>query len=246
MSACPIPPPISRYQLPAPLFGSRPAAFHNRNSSAFVPLRSPRETNGPSRLANRRECGGGVLSALDLRRIRLRPDDDEIVPSDLPRLQAVALADEFLLGLGVCTRTRSASPRPAVSSAWPVPCASTCTVMPVALVNCGRIAPSSPELSTEVVEVRRIVCASWAARIDKPGRTAAVTASQTGAEIASWNSLPYCGRPASAKAAALIRIVSPINTRPRPSASAGRPCWFRAQSRSSSCACSRRCCRRQR
>jgi hypothetical protein len=46
-----MPPPMSRYQLPAPLVGCSPAAFHSRNSSALVPLRSPREMNGASALA---------------------------------------------------------------------------------------------------------------------------------------------------------------------------------------------------
>src|SRR5665213_3651264 len=41
-----MPPPISLYQLPSPLFGSIPAAFHSRSSRALVPLLSPRETNG--------------------------------------------------------------------------------------------------------------------------------------------------------------------------------------------------------
>ena len=42
-----MPPPISRYHDPAPsLSGTIPAAFHNRSSIAFVPLRSPRETKG--------------------------------------------------------------------------------------------------------------------------------------------------------------------------------------------------------
>src|SRR3954453_12129013 len=51
--------------------------------------------------------------------------------------------------------------------------------MPVALVNCGRIAASSPELSTELVEASRIVCASRAGTGAAPGRTEAATASQT-------------------------------------------------------------------
>src|SRR5665213_458323 len=41
-----MPPPLSLYQLPSPLFGSSPAAFHSRSSRALVPLLSPRETNG--------------------------------------------------------------------------------------------------------------------------------------------------------------------------------------------------------
>src|SRR5258708_1796890 len=47
LSARPMPPPMSRYQLPAPSFaGSIPLAFQSRSSRALVPLLSPRETKG--------------------------------------------------------------------------------------------------------------------------------------------------------------------------------------------------------
>ena len=36
-----------------------------------------------------------------MRRVGVGSDDDEIVPRDLPPVDAVALVDEFLLGLGV-------------------------------------------------------------------------------------------------------------------------------------------------
>src|SRR5262245_39769306 len=41
-----------------------------------------------------------------------------------------------------CTNTTSASPRLAVSSAWPVPCATTFTSMPVLALNSGRMWPN--------------------------------------------------------------------------------------------------------
>jgi len=50
---------------------------------------------------DRRECGNGVVAALDLRRIGFWADKDKVVPRDLTTVNAVTLADEFLLGLGV-------------------------------------------------------------------------------------------------------------------------------------------------
>jgi hypothetical protein len=49
------------------------------------------------------------------------------------------------------TNTTSASPRRPVSSAWPVPCATTFTSTPVLALNSGRIWPNSLESCVEVV-----------------------------------------------------------------------------------------------
>src|SRR6516225_8213854 len=51
-----------------------------------------------------------------------------------------------------CTKTTSASPRRAVLSAWPVPCATTFTLIPVLALNSGRMWPNRPESCVEVVE----------------------------------------------------------------------------------------------
>src|SRR5262245_48095624 len=51
-----------------------------------------------------------------------------------------------------CTKTTSASPRRAVLSAWPVPCATTFTSMPVFALNSGRMWLNRPESCVEVVE----------------------------------------------------------------------------------------------
>ena len=61
-----------------------------------------------------------------------------------------------------CTNTTSASPRRAVSSAWPVPCDTTFTSIPVLVLNSGRRWPNSPESWVEVVEATTIdlSCAS--------------------------------------------------------------------------------------
>src|SRR5579863_67173 len=68
----------------------------------------------------------------------------------------------FSSASGSCTSTMSASPRRAVSSAWPVPWAITRTSMPVACANAGRIRSSSPESWTEVVEASTIAGAATA------------------------------------------------------------------------------------
>ncbi len=51
-----------------------------------------------------------------------------------------------------CTNTTSASPRRAVSSACPVPCAITRTAIPVFFSKTGSRCLNSPEFSVEVVE----------------------------------------------------------------------------------------------
>src|SRR4051812_36094432 len=55
-----------------------------------------------------------------------------------------------------CTNTTSASPRRAVSSAWPVPWAITFTSMPVLALNSGRMWPNRPESCVDVVEATTI------------------------------------------------------------------------------------------
>ena len=66
-----------------------------------MPLRSPRETNAALALAIAVNAASASCSALDVRRIGGRPDQDEVVPGDLPAADAVASGDEFLLGLGI-------------------------------------------------------------------------------------------------------------------------------------------------
>src|SRR5262245_36402969 len=51
-----------------------------------------------------------------------------------------------------CTKTTSAPPRRAMSSAWPVPRATTLTSMPVFCLNSGRMWPNRPESCVEVVD----------------------------------------------------------------------------------------------
>src|SRR3546814_137547 len=59
------------------------------------------------------------------------------------------------------TNTTSAAPRRPVSSAWPVPCATTRTAIPVLSRKIGRMWPKRPDCSVEVVEatVMNVSCA---------------------------------------------------------------------------------------
>src|SRR5262249_9528700 len=93
---------------------------------------------------------GDVGHALDAGRVALRPDQDEIVVHHGVSFDAETVGDEFLL-LGLGMRV-SASPRRPVSSAWPVPCATTFTSMPVLALNSGRMWPNRPESCVDVVE----------------------------------------------------------------------------------------------
>src|SRR5262249_6824799 len=65
-------------------------------------------------------------------------------------------ATNFTSSALACTNATSASPRLAVSSAWPVPCATTRTSMPVLALNAGRMWPNRPESWVEVVEATTI------------------------------------------------------------------------------------------
>ena len=135
LSAAPMPPPISLYQAPA-FVTSRSAAFHSRFSSASVPLLSPRETKGALRVPDRLEAATTSSAAFDLGGIGRRADDDEIVPGDLAaELMPWPSAMNFFSASGSWTRTRSASPRRATSSAWPVPSATTRTSMPLGFLE---------------------------------------------------------------------------------------------------------------
>src|SRR6516225_6079752 len=86
---------------------------------------------------------GDVGHAFDAGGIVLRSDDDKIVVHHGVALHARAFGDEFLLlRLGMNEHDVGVA---AASSAWPVPCATTFTSMPVLALNSGKIWPNSPE-----------------------------------------------------------------------------------------------------
>ena len=137
--------PIDLYQGPLSFSMSMPAAFQRFCSAICVPERSPREMNGAllSLIA---------LSAATMSLVPLMPAGSDFGPTRTKSLYMTG--KRFVLKPSdrnfssadfACTNTTSASPRRPVSSAWPVPCATTFTSMPVLALNNGRIWPNRPE-----------------------------------------------------------------------------------------------------
>src|SRR5262245_22543801 len=122
--------------------------------------------------AIRQHVGVGCRRSVE-RRAHALPD--RLVPGmpihldvDIGRLPEVELGDvragaitardkrRALLLDGLEGRTTSASPRRPVSSACPVPCASTFTSMPVLVLNRGSMWLNKPESCVEVVDATTI------------------------------------------------------------------------------------------
>jgi hypothetical protein len=109
-----MPPPMSRYHAPPPARGidpgHAPQAVFESVGAALVAARDERGAGG----GDRRERGDRVMPAGDICRIHARTDHDEIVPGDLPAIDAVPLGDELVLGfrimhqdqIGVAVRRR--------------------------------------------------------------------------------------------------------------------------------------------
>ena len=88
------------------------------------------------------------------------------------RLRPKPSATNFSSATWSCTKTTSASPRRAMSSAWPVPTATTRTSMPLAALKLGSRCANRPDCSVEVVEAMTIDFAASCAAA-RPGSTAA-------------------------------------------------------------------------
>src|ERR1043165_4474836 len=154
--------PMSRYHGPLAVAMSMPASFHSASSAWWVPERSPRETNGAA-------FAWMVLSAATMSFVPLIPAGSPFGPISTKslyitgkRFTPAPSAMNFSSAARACTKATSASPRRAVSSAWPVPCAITFTVMPVACLKIGSRWPNRPESWVDVVEATMIdlSCAS--------------------------------------------------------------------------------------
>src|SRR5689334_11259209 len=147
-----MPEPVSRYHVPLPVSGSRPAIFHSRSSAACVPLLSPREANDA--LAASFFCKAVTMSLL--------PSifaGSDFGPTRMKSLYITSRrstpnpsARNFSSATLSWTKTTSASPRRAVSSAWPVPSATTRTSIPVLALKAGSRWPNRPDCSVEVVD----------------------------------------------------------------------------------------------
>jgi hypothetical protein len=178
-----MPPPMSRYHEPPPvLAGSISAARHRRCSRASVPLLSPRDTKGapasPIAMNAATASWPPAMCAGSARGPTTMKSFQAICRRSAPWPSAMNCCSAS----GSCTSTRSASPRAAVASAWPVPCARTRTEIPVVLVNSGRTRARSPEFSTEVVEASTIVSlepARPATKVTQAARTIAANPNRT-------------------------------------------------------------------
>ncbi len=144
--------PISRYQAPFLASRSTPATFQSASSAECVPDLSPRETKGAPFSAI-------FTSAAAMSFEPLMPAGSPFGPIRTKSLYMTGLrsspkpsATNFSSCALAWTKTTSASPRRPVSSAWPVPCETTRTSMPVFVLNSGRIWPNRPESWVEVVE----------------------------------------------------------------------------------------------
>ena len=219
-----MPPPMSRYHFSRlRVSGSFPAIFQSRSSVAWVPLLSPRDTNGARARGNGlqgselslppRTCAGSAAGPTMMKSFhaicRRRPP----WPSSMNCCSAS----------GSCTNNISASPRRAVSSALPVPCATTRTVIPLFAMNCGRMFVSRPELSTEVVEARTMDCAAAWTAMDG-GKGGGQHQQEPVLDLDHVSSLPaVLALPASANTVALIEMLIPISTAPSASANDSSP-----------------------
>ena len=114
-----------------------PACFQSASSAECVPDLSPRETNGAA-------LAWIVFSAVSMS-LPLTPAGSLFGPISTKSLYITSKrftpkpsARNFSSCDLAWTNTTSASPRRAVSSAWPVPCAITFTSMPVLALKIGK------------------------------------------------------------------------------------------------------------
>ena len=102
------------------------------------------------------ECLGDVLHALDVGRIALRPDENEVVVHHREALHALTLGKEFFFRrLGVHEHDVSVA-APAGVERLPGAYATTFTVMPVFFLNSGSRYSKRPESCVDLVEATMI------------------------------------------------------------------------------------------
>src|SRR5215472_11470290 len=88
--------PASR-AVPGVNVGDFPQTQFECIGAAAVSARHERRFRGGDRL----EGGNRVVGTDDMRAVGSRPNDDEVVPRYLPAIDAVAVVNEFLFGLGI-------------------------------------------------------------------------------------------------------------------------------------------------
>src|SRR5262249_37250924 len=156
LSAAPMPCPIDLYHRPASFSMSMPAACQRLISAICVPDRSPREMKGALLALIVCSAKTAFLPPLMPAGALLGP----IIPRTLYitelRFPPSPSATNFSSASFACTNTTSASPRRAVSRAWPVPCAKTLTVIPVFCLKIGNRYSNKPESCVDVVDATTI------------------------------------------------------------------------------------------
>src|SRR5215831_5633677 len=147
-----MPCPIDLYHGPASFLMSMPAAFQRLSSAIWVPERSPREMKGAPLALMLCSAKAAFLAPLMLAGSSFGPMMTKSLYITEWRFTPCPSAMNFSSASLACTKSTSAPPRRAMSSAWPVPRATTLTSMPVFCLNSGRMWPNRPESCVEVVE----------------------------------------------------------------------------------------------
>ena len=141
-----IPRPLFRVEIDARVL---PVAQLGRVRAALVAARRER------RLRRLRSCANAARMSLPpaiLAGSLFGPISTKSLYMTGKRFTPEPFGDEFLLRRRSWTNATSASPRRAMSSAWPVPSATTRTLIPVSFSNNGNRCPNRPDCSVDVVE----------------------------------------------------------------------------------------------
>ena len=159
-----MPCPVSRYHGPFAFSRSMPETFHRSSSAMCVPLLSPRDTNGACAVWIFFSASTMSLPPATFAGSLFGPISTKSLYITGNRLTPSPSARNFSSAAFAWTKTTSASPRRARSSAWPVPSATTRTLMPVSFSKMGRRKPNRPDCSVDVVEAtvmkRSCACAA--------------------------------------------------------------------------------------
>src|SRR5688572_22159932 len=147
--------------------GTTPAAFHSASSFVSVPEPSPRDTKlPPAAMAFMTSISGFPLAPAG-------SPAGPMIRKSLYMIRRPSMMSPLWMYLrsasGAWTRTASASPRRAISSAAPVPTAMGFTAMPVSCWNIGSRESSSPVSCVLVVVASTISCC-WACSSDPASR----------------------------------------------------------------------------
>ena len=123
-----------------------------RVGAAFVAPRHERRFRARDRLQRR----NGIVGTGNMGRVGARPDHNEIVPRDLPTVDAIAGGDKFLLGIGVMNQNEVGVVAGRRLQRLTRSLSQDMHAYAGLLGEAGRMCASRPEFSTEVVDARMI------------------------------------------------------------------------------------------